>query len=46
MFIIIRETNPPYSVIITSVTYTDLNNLSIDFGTIVGTNAYTVTVIG
>jgi hypothetical protein len=46
MFITVRETSAPYSTIITSITYTDLNNISIDMGTVIGNNEYTVTVIG
>jgi hypothetical protein len=46
MFVRIRENFGDYSFVEVSVTFTDLNNLSIDMGDIIEQGSYTVTIIG
>lgn len=46
LFISVRETSTPYSSIITSIVLDDLNFITLDFGTVIATNAYTVVILG
>lgn len=46
MFVRVRENFGDFSFVEVAVTFTDLNNLSIDMGDIISSNSYTVTIIG
>jgi hypothetical protein len=46
MYISIRENFGDYSRVEVSITFVDLNNISIDMGDIITTNSYVVTIIG
>jgi hypothetical protein len=46
LFVIVRESIAPYSVVEVAIDYTDLNHIDVDMGDIIGSDSYTVTIIG
>lgn len=46
LYIIVRENSGDYAVVQVAISYTDLNNISIDMGDIISSNSYVVTILG
>lgn len=46
IFVVVRETASPYSIVEVGIDYSDLNHIDIDMGDIISTDSYTVTIIG
>lgn len=46
LYIIVRENSGDYAVVQVAISYTDLNNISIDMGDIINSNSYVVTILG
>lgn len=46
LYVRVRENFGDYSFVEVSVTFTDLNNISVDMGDIISSNSYVVTIIG